>query len=268
MTAATGQLAPRLRRPAGPADRSPVRVLLLHGMGAGVGSWDALAPLLAPRLELWDASLPWSLAGDAGWARDPDVSRWVAEPMAQLRRATGRAPDALVAHSFAANTTLELLINAGQPSPAAVVLISPFYNREDGELDWSAVASSLQDCYARGIDEVRRRRGTRTSEAATGAMARRLFELMGAYAPLRFYEMYQRTRALPLESLAVPVLVVGGGDDPGATPAAVRALGARIPGARVRILDGGGHFPATTRPRELAGLIDGFLAEAVPEVLQ
>ena len=265
MTAATTrQLAPRMRRPADPAGLPATRVLLLHGMGAGVRSWDALAPLLAPRLELWDVSLPWSLAGDSAWARGPAVGQWVSDPVAHLRRVTGRAPDVLVAHSFAANVVLELLTGPDQPPAAAVVLISPLYRGGDRELDWSAVVPSLQACYARGIDEMRRRRSSRISDAASETLARRLFELMGAHAALRFYETYQRTPGLPLESLTIPVLLVGGSDDPGASPPSVRALGERIPRVSLRILDGGGHFPATTRPRELAGVVNGFLDEAVP----
>lgn len=251
--------APRLRRPAAQGHEAPVSVLLLHGMGAGVSCWNDLSVLLPDHLELWDVALPWSLTGDPSWSRDPEVTQWVSAPAADLRRALGRGPDVVVAHSFAANVTLEILAGTDQLESSLIVLISPFHRGTAADLDWPAIVPSMAGCYAEFFRAVRRRR--RGDDGIDTVMAQRLCSLLGEYAPLRFYESYQRTPGLALESLAVPVLLVGGSADIGASVDGIRLLGARIPKAETAIIDGCGHFPMNEKAPELARLIEDFISQ-------
>jgi pimeloyl-ACP methyl ester carboxylesterase len=236
-----------------------VRVLLLHGMGGGVGNWDALAALLAPHLELWDVRLPWAIGADQAWARDTAVTQWVADPVEQIRRTTGRDPEVVVAHSFAANLILELLAGSDLLSGTPAILISPFCRGTQADLDWSSVIPSMKSCFARVEEEIRLRRGSRVSDDIRKTMVQRAFELMGAYPPLRFYQVYMRTAQLGLETLTTPLLLVGGGDDIPAAVQSVAVLGQRIPPARAHIIEGCGHFPMTERPAEVARLIEDFI---------
>jgi len=255
MTEQSAQPVPRLRRPA-EHGRPPVRVLLLHGMGGGVRNWDPLAALLAPHLELWDVRLPWAIAADPAWARNHDVTRWISAPVAHVR------PDLVVAHSYAANLVLELLTGTDLLAATPTVLISPFYRDTHTDLDPAAVAPVIRDCYARFDEEIRARRGSRVSDEIRQVMVRRAFELMGNYPPLRFYEAYQRSSALRLENGTAPTLLIGGADDVAATIEGMRLLDARMPRARLEILDGCGHFPMTDRPGDVARLIESFLDPA------
>lgn len=263
MSAASRQAVPRLRRRAERQNRPPVSVLLLHGMATGVSSWDELASLLAPHLELWDVTLPWSVTGDPAWAREPDVTQWVSAPLGHLRRVAGRGPDVVVAHSFAANVVLELLTGSDLLASTPVVLLSPFYRSADADLDWATFVPDLKRCYSRVAEESRRRR-SRVSDEAREAVVHRILERMGTHAPLRLYETYQRTPLLRLESLTMPLFLVGGSDDDmGASADGVRALAGRIPHARVEILDGCGHFPMTERAPQLAALLEEFIDQAM-----
>lgn len=249
---------PRLRRPAA-GHRSPVSVLMLHGMGGGPGSWDALEALLAPQLELWDVSLPWAITGDPDWALQPVVRQWVSAPVEHVRRVTGRGPDVIVAHSFAANVVLELIAESDLFSTVPTVLLSPFYRDTPAGVDWSTVIPGMERCYARVAEEIQRRRGSRVSDDASNVIARRMLEFVGAHAPVRFYETVQRTPLLALESLTMPVLVVAGDSDEfGAHADDARALAGRIQHSYVEVL-GCGHFPMTERAPELAALIDSFV---------
>lgn len=249
---------PRLRRPAEPGGNAPVSVLLLHGMGGGVSSWNDLSALLPAHLELWDVDLPWSLTGEPAWADDPDATQWVTAPIRDLSRALGHSPDVIVAHSFAANLILEVLAGTELLGSTPTVLLSPFHRGTRADLDWPAVVPSMEDCYARFFRLARRRRNGGDIDAA---MARRLCSLMGEYAPLRFYEVYQRTPELALESLTAPVLLVGGSDDLGASVDSIRLLGRRIPKASIAIIDGCGHFPMNEDAPELARLIEKFIGQ-------
>lgn len=255
MSARTRRPTPRRRRKAEADGRSPVSVLLLHGLGGGPSGWDALASRLAPHLELWDVRLPWAFTGDPGWAEEQDVTQWVSACVDGFRREAGGGPDIVVAHSFAANVVLELLTGSELLASTPSLLLSPFYRDLGAHLNWPSVISSMEGCYTEiqkcGTDLLRE------------AVARRIRRLTGIYPRLRFQQLYYRTPYLDLESLNVPVFLVGGSDDVGATADGVRMLAGRIPRARLEILDGCGHFPMTERAAELAELIESFIDQAV-----
>lgn len=61
--------------------------------------------------------------------------------------------------------------------------------------------------------------------------------------------------------IAAPALCVVGDEDGATPPDLVRSMADLIPGARFEIIAGAGHLPCIEKPRELAGLIDGFIAE-------
>lgn len=256
--------APRRRRQAEACGRATVRMLLLHGMGGGLSGWDALAARLAPHLELWDVRLPWAFTGDPDWAREPDVARWVTAAVDGVGRAAGRRVDAVVAHSFAANVVLELLAGSDRLARTASVLVSPFYRDVAAEFDWRSVLSGIDGCYQRAAQEIQRRPGSCGTDQLRAAVARRISMLTGPYPRLRFQQVYTRIPRLDLESMTVPVCLVGGSDDPGATADGVRLLAGRIPRARVEILAGCGHFPMTEQPARLAEIIGDFLDHALP----
>ncbi|HEY1575356.1 MAG TPA: alpha/beta hydrolase [Pseudonocardiaceae bacterium] len=256
--------APRRRRQAAACGRAAVRVLLLHGMGGGLGGWDALAARLAAHLELWDVRLPWAFTGDPEWAREPDVTRWVIAAVDGVRRAAGRPVDVVVAHSFAANVVLELLAGSDLLTRTASVLVSPFYRDMAVDLDWCSVLSGIDGCYQRAAQEIEQRHGACGADQVRAAVAQQILRLTGFHPRLRFQQVYSRTPQLDLESMTVPVVVVGGSDDPAATADGIRLLACRIPHARSEILDGCGHFPMIERSTRLAEIIEDFIDHALP----
>ena len=58
-----------------------------------------------------------------------------------------------------------------------------------------------------------------------------------------------------------PVLVIAGSEDHFPTVAMSRRLVATIPGARLAVIEGGGHFPNRTHRAEVQAAIARFLAE-------
>ena len=79
----------------------------------------------------------------------------------------------------------------------------------------------------------------------------------------------QRVSALDRLYLAeaLPSLIVWGGDDPIIPVEHGRAAHEAMPGSRLEILDGVGHFPQLERPREFAALLADFIAETEPAEL-
>ena len=65
--------------------------------------------------------------------------------------------------------------------------------------------------------------------------------------------------------IAVPTLVVVGGDDRSTPPDLVRAMAERIPGAQFATIEGAGHLPCIEQPEALAGLIADLLEQVTDD---
>ncbi len=61
-------------------------------------------------------------------------------------------------------------------------------------------------------------------------------------------------------AVGAPTLVLAGADSPPAQRAATRQAAEAIPGARIQVLDGHGHFAFQTEPELVAGIIREFLS--------
>jgi len=63
-------------------------------------------------------------------------------------------------------------------------------------------------------------------------------------------------------AVAAPTLCLVGSEDGATPPELVRELSALIPGAGFHTVEGAGHLPCVERPDIMAGLMNGFFAEA------
>jgi 3-oxoadipate enol-lactonase len=61
-----------------------------------------------------------------------------------------------------------------------------------------------------------------------------------------------------LPDVKAPTLVLVGSEDPATPPSHARDLCERIPNAALRVLQGARHLTPVERPREVAGLLNGF----------
>ena len=247
----------RRARPArGRAERPPVRVLLLHGLAGSSKTWERFLPLAADECELWAAELPWRGEGVPGWAERDDVGGWAAEALA---RVPGGA-DAVIAHSFGANSLLAHLVETDAP-PGAVVLVAPFYRPSPADFDWAALDYYLNDFHRILAEGIRVRSAGRLDPELQAEMALKVRERVGAYGWVRFFDTYLRTPRLPLARVRVPCLVVAGEHDFAAFPSDALALAGALPDARVHVVAGCGHFVMAERAEEFAALTNRFLRD-------
>jgi esterase len=84
-----------------------------------------------------------------------------------------------------------------------------------------------------------------------------VFTLLGQVDENR--QPYSRRGA---ESIRTPALLIGGTATKGTLPAVLRALAAHVPGARVAMISGAGHWMFGQAPEEFSRIVLKFLAEA------
>ena len=62
-----------------------------------------------------------------------------------------------------------------------------------------------------------------------------------------------------LQKIRVPVLAVAGTEDPGGTPAALRAMAAVFPNGSYDEISGAGHFAPMEEPARFAAIVRNFI---------
>ncbi|MDX3100839.1 alpha/beta fold hydrolase [Nonomuraea angiospora] len=243
----------RLRRPA--LSEPAIRVVLLHGLGGGPSTWNSFAALAPPRLELWEADLPWSVGGTREWTHRPDPGRWVDDAI--------EGAEVVIAHSFAANLLLESLARGMKIS--AAVLVAPFYRASPSEFDWATIESYLAGFYTILDHGLRVTSGDRLSPDTRHDMAVKLREQLGPYSWMRFFDAYLRSPLVDTAAVTTPCLVISGHDDRAAPPRDGRALAEVLPRAHFETL-AAGHLPMIEQAHVFAELVGDFVSALTLEI--
>lgn len=117
---------------AGPA--SPRRTAyVIHGILGSKSNWRSLARRFSERLDGWGfVVVDLRLHGDSQGFHGPHTLAAVAEDLSRLSRALGRAPDAVIGHSFGAKSALAWMASGAEAIERAVILDTNPGARPDG----------------------------------------------------------------------------------------------------------------------------------------
>jgi pimeloyl-ACP methyl ester carboxylesterase len=239
--------------PAGPL------VVLAHGLE---DSWEGWLPMAARLPEDWRVvalDLPWRPGNDYRWRRRAPAG-WLADGLDLV----DHVPDAVVAHSFGANATLDLMC-ADEPWPGSAVLICPLYRPPDVDLTWAVFDRSRRTFDQHMRDGLLARLGRRADTVEPEILERMIATAIDRVGPAGFlavFEQFSASAALPLARVAQPVLVLAGGADPTLAEPAATALAAAMPRASVLFRDRYDHFCHRRHAEEIAARVDDFLTTA------
>jgi pimeloyl-ACP methyl ester carboxylesterase len=280
---------------AGPADGDPV--VLLHGGEFGASAelgWERIIPLLATRYRV----LAPDQLGYGHSAKVHDFTDGRAMRIRHVARFCDLL--GVAGASFAGNSmgAINLLTDACADRPllpaSRIALICGGGEIQAGEhftalqdYDGSrpamrrVVAALFADpAYAADEEYVRRRHASSLLPGAWEAVAAARFRrppapdgapdgwrphtpiaVSMAHPSARETDNSNKRRARnPCERIAVPVLVIEGGQDKLLPPGWAKQLAARIPDGSAAVVDEAGHCPQTERPEATARLLHDFLA--------
>lgn len=236
-------------------------VVFAHGLEDSWTSWLPLVAELGCDWRMVAVDLPWRSGNDYRW-RSRSPGAWLGDAL-DLLDAT---PDALIAHSFGANATLELLC-AHDPRPGrAVALVCPLYRQPRHPVTWRMFDRSMKTFVEHIREGVRARMGGRADSMDPEVLETMIEMAVDRVGPLGFLSVFQQFAAsadLPLHNVELPTLVVAGGADPTLSTEAATALGAGMPGATVRIHDEYDHFCHVRHARSVAAHVAGMFAAAL-----
>ena len=255
------------------APDAPV-VLLLHGTGAATHSWAGLAPRLADHFRVVAPDLPGHGFTDplpAGRLSLPGMAAAIRD----LLRSLDLSPDLVVGHSAGAAILVRLCLDglaprllvalngALTPFPGLASVLFPglarmlFLNPVTPRIfAWTADRPAVERLI----------RGTGSRLDARGLeLYRRLFRRPGHVAGALGMMANWNLAALDREigRLAVPTLLLVGGDDKAIAPETAFALKDRLPQARVRLIRNLGHLAHEEDPARIADAILAAYGEQI-----
>jgi pimeloyl-ACP methyl ester carboxylesterase len=227
-------------------------LLFTHGWGATSYMFESTARRLAAR----SCTVVWDLPGHGrsdGVADPIDVAGTIDDMIGLLDR-FGEGHGVLIGHSLGGYLSLELARNQpGRVDALVLVGTGPGFRDEEARARWNRFTERLaQRIERRGLDALERERplhgGRHRSAESLVRSARGLLP--------------QTTSAVleSLPELAAPALVVVGEDDT-EFRAAADYMAAKIPGARLSVVEGAGHSPNLDRPDAFEQVVGDFLDE-------
>lgn len=245
---------------AGPKSAPPI--VFLHGLGGSLGTWQLVLGELADRYRLVAIDLPGHGASSAGEA-DYSVAG-LAAAVAQVAAATGIAKATVVGHSLGGAVALALALD--HPGLAATLVLVNSAGLGDGissELT-TLMAGEPGEATARSLLELFYADQRLVADRAVADMAATqtgegVWAAQQATTRAAFDGGHQRIDLLPrMHDVAIPVLILWGGEDRVLALADGVAMLTKIPDATLRVLTGIGHVPQVESASLTAAAIDRF----------
>lgn len=246
--------------------------LLLHGTGASLHSWRAVADRLQPHCSVVVPDLP-GQGGSTLAGRRQLTLPGMAQAVAALWRQLALAPPALfvAGHSAGAAVAAQLVLDGAlAPAPRAVVAVGGAF------LPFGGVAAPLITPLARALYAQRWVPRLFSRRAADPAVVRRLIEGTGSTLDAAGVAEYQRLMLQPahteatlgmmahwdlrplarrLPQLALPFELVVGARDRAVPPRQAQRVAARCANAHVTRLPHVGHLAHEEAPAAVAAIL-------------
>lgn len=271
-----GGLRWRVQRTGPPASASAPTLLLLHGTGSSLQSWQGCLPALAAQFQLVVPDLPGHGGTDAFADRSASLPR-MAQAVGALLRALGLSPALAAGHSAGAAVMVQLALDGGlpaargllavngalEPLPGLMGLVAPAVARMASRSvllpDWV----TRHAAQPRALGHLIASTGSRLDDAGVAHyrdLLRQPDHVRGVLDMLAHWRLEDLQARLP--QLRLPLWLAAGLGDRTLAPVRSLELARRLKGARFVPLPGLGHLAHEEAPDAIVDLLRA-LGEAV-----
>ncbi len=230
-------------------------VVLLHGWGASSQNLAGVVACLAPLFQVTAVDLP-----GFGWSQGPPGAWGVADYADHVRQLLDevRIPKAaLLGHSFGGRVAIRLAARHPERVGRLVLVASAGVRPRRGLRYYARVATfkALRRLVTLpGLDGP----GGRLLARWQAKVGSRDYLAAGRLRPT-FVKVVNEDLTPALASIQAPTLLLWGDQDQEVRRPAVDVMAARIPGARLTVFAGAGHFPFQDAPEAFCRAVRAFL---------
>lgn len=239
-------------------------VLLIHGFPVDSSMWTPQLAALAARYRVLAPDLRGF--GESPLPARPATIDDFADDLLPVLDRRGIERAAVVGLSMGGYVALSLAErHAGRLSALVLCDTRATADSEAGKKGRTAMADrALREGAAPIADDMVKGLLSRATLESNRGLAGELWAWIAGASPHAIATALGAMRARPdrrgvLARIAVPTLVIVGGDDTVTTPAENEAIAAAIPGARLERIEGAGHVPNLERPEEFNRVLLAFL---------
>ena len=245
-------------------------VLMLHGIGGGR---QAFARQMRPLADAGFHAVAWDMPGYGHSAIvDPYSLETLAEECIELIDVLAPERLVLVGHSMGGMVAQEVVARAPERIAALVLAgTSAAFGKPDGAWQRTFIEErsapldagrSMRDLATQLVPGMLAADASRDLSNTARAEA---IEVMAHVPPqtyrLALHALMDFDRHAQLAQLAMPVLLIAGGDDPNAPPRVMQGMAERIPNARYVEIERCGHLMNFEQPEAFNTALIGFLRE-------
>jgi len=240
-------------------------VVMIHGLGGTTNTWTPLLPAFARHRRV-RFDLPGS--GRSSRVEGPLSIELFVKAVAKAMAAAKVEKAHVVGHSM--GTIVAAHFAAAEPAAVkSLALFGPLLAPPDQAR--ANIRGRAQTVRAEGMQQVadalvQASTSSETKQKRHAAVAFVRESLMGqdpdGYA--RSCEALADMQAADVAKIACPTLLVTGDEDVVSPPQSVRAMAQKIPGSRVEVLRGCGHWTPVEKPEECIELLKRFYSERRP----
>ncbi len=230
-------------------------VVLLHGWGASSQSLAGVAACLAPIYRVLSVDLP-----GFGWSQAPPAAWGVADYAEHVRRLLDEvriARAALLGHSFGGRIAVRLASSHPERVGRLILVASAGVRPRRGPRYYLRVgiAKALRRLMVLpGLEGV----GSRLLSRWQAKVGSRDYLAAGRLRPT-LVKVVNEDLTPALGLIQAPTLLMWGDRDQEVRRPAMEIMAARIPGARLRVWAGAGHFPFQDAPETFCQAVREFL---------
>jgi len=237
-------------------------LVMIHGLGGTSNTFTPVIEGIGRQMQVIRPDLP-------GCGRSPTSGRFAledfADAVAKLVAALGIGRANFGGHSMGTIICFHIALRNPKLVKSLALLgplLAPADAGRQGLRERAAVARAQgMQPVADAIVQASTAAVTRREQPVTVALIREMLLRQDAEGYARCCEALADAAPPDVAAIKCPTLLLTGDEDPIATATGMRAIGARLAGARTRVVARCGHWATFERPKETASALEEFLLQ-------
>lgn len=240
---------------------SEYHLVLIHGIADSSNVWRDMCQCMEIKFKSYqEMTLPWNSAVGDDISYEPKPE----DVLRQAWRSLPEGPKIVLAHSFGANSFVQMAQSESIDDVHAIVLLSIYSKPKFSDFTWPLFKKYIND-FDKFIEmsiEVRSQ-SKKISDVSMKIIKEKTIEMYNPPSWVQFYVLFSTTPNLDLTPFTMPTLVAGGSNDFSILREDIEEFSSRIPGSVFNYIEHCGHFSMLEDPPYTANIVQNFIQKGI-----